>query len=498
MTLQGRNKTEHSMNLKLFGKNALIYAIGTICLRAASFLLIPLYTRFLSVSDYGLLVTLLMTIQIMVFFIDWGTGKGFTRFAAEYESKNLIGHLLSSTILIIIVGGSIVTGLSVLFLLPFFRSILHTDQVLEYIVLTCCAATTLSLYVHITSYYRARNEGVKYMIVNFSASMLLIVVNLVFLVIFHQGIRGALMAHIITYGGLWLFVSLNVFSNTGAGFSMQLMGKLFRFGFPLVFAMSGDLITQASALFFLSYFLNLEQVAIYSLGYKIAQIASMILILPFQLAYEPFVYAHINKPEIRVTIAKLLTYLILAFVFVAFGIAFVSRDLLRVIAPPEYFSAYLVIFLILPGIAFTGVYYIGESLLHIRNKTYITGITVTVTTVLGVLLNYLLIPRWGIYGIIVVFNVTIISTAVLLMILGVKAFPIRLELRRLGIAGILLVSFLTIVFLLSETSPYVYYSVLPIVVCVGMAFIYFGNFCDNHEKAVLRNVLHGILSKATP
>jgi O-antigen/teichoic acid export membrane protein len=307
-----------------------------------------------------------------------------------------------------------------------------------------------------------------------------------------------LMAHIITYGGLWLFVSPNVFSKTGAGFSMQLMGKLFRFGFPLVFAMSGDVVTQASALFFLSYFLNLEQVAIYSLGYKIAQIASMILILPFQLAYEPFVYAHINKPEIRVTIAKLLTYLILAFVFVAFGIAFVSRDLLRVIAPPEYFSAYLVIFLILPGIAFTGVYYIGESLLHIRNKTYITGITVTVTTALSVLLNYLLIPRWGIYGIIVVFNVTIISTAVLLMILGVKAFPIRLELRRLGIAGILLISFLTTVFLLSETSPYIYYSVLPIVVCIGMAFIYFGNFCDNHEKAVLRDVLYGILSKAPP
>jgi hypothetical protein len=115
-----------------------------------------------------------------------------------------------------------------------------------------------------------------------------------------------------------------------------------------------------------------------------------------------------------------------------------------------------------------------------------------------VLLNYLLIPRWGIYGIIVVFNVTIISTAVLLMILGVKAFPIRLELRRLGIAGILLISFLTTVFLLSETSPYIYYSVLPIVVCIGMAFIYFGNFCDNHEKAVLRDVLYGILSKAPP
>jgi O-antigen/teichoic acid export membrane protein len=484
------------MNLKLFGKNALIYAIGTICLRAAPFLLIPLYTHSLSISDYGLLATLLMTIQILITFMDLGTRKGFTRFATEYESKNLIGHLLSSSILIIVAGGSIVTGISVLFLLPFFRSVLHTDQVLGYIVLTCCAAAAFSLFNLIIAYYRARNESMKYMIINFSSSMLLIVVNLVFLVIFHQGIRGVLAAQIITYGSLWLFVSLNVFSNTGIGFSMQLTGKLFRFGFPLVFA-AGGRITEVSGLYFLSYFATLEQVAIYSLGHRIAEIADVVLIQPFQLAYEPFVYAHIDKPEVRVTIAKLLTYLMLAFAFVAFGVAFVSRDLLRVIAPPEYFSAYSVISLMLPGIAFKGVYYIGESLLHIKNKTYITGTMVTVFTVLSVILNYLLIPHWGIYGVIAVFNVTAISKAVLLMILGLKAFPIRLELERLGVAGILLVSFLTTAFFLSETSPYIYYSVLPIAACVSVAFIYFENFYDDHEKAVLRGLLYGIRSKVS-
>ncbi|MCK4789003.1 MAG: oligosaccharide flippase family protein, partial [Desulfobacteraceae bacterium] len=297
------------MNLKLFGKNAVIYVIGSVGLRAASFLLIPLYTYSLSMSDYGLLVTLLLTIQVMIVFMGLGTRTGFVRFAAEYETKNLMGHLLGSSILINIVGGLILTSVSILFLVPFFQTVLHSVHVFEYIVLTCCSAMSQCLCIHILAYYRARNEGLKFMLASGSAPVLLILTNLVFLLILHQGVKGALMAQIITYGGLWLFVSLNVFSKIGVRISMQLISKLLRFSLPLVFVMSGDLITDASAMYLLSYFSSLEDVAIYSLGYKIAQIGIVAFILPFQLAYEPFIYANINTPGVRLTIAKLLSYL---------------------------------------------------------------------------------------------------------------------------------------------------------------------------------------------
>jgi len=480
------------MNLKLFGKNAIIYVIGMVALRTASFLLIPLYTHSLPIKEYGFLATLLLTIQVMIVFMGLGTRTGFMRFAAEYETKNLIGHLLGSSVLINIVGGLILTSVSILFFKPLFQSVLHTQRVVEYIVLTCGAAMSQCLCIHILAYYRARNEGLKFMLASGSAPVLLILTNLVFLLILHQGVKGALMAQIITYGCLWLLVSFNVFSKIGIGISMQLILKLLRFSLPLVFVMSGGLITDASAIYFLGYFRSLEDVAIYSLGYKMAQVSYIAFIAPFQLAYEPFVFANINMPGIRLTIAKLLTYLMIGFAFVAFGIVFISRELLSIIAPPEYFSAYLVIFLILPGIAFRGVYYIGESLLYIKKKTYVTGTIITVFTILSVGLNYLLIPLYGIYGVILVFNFTLISITLLSLILGMKTFPIPLEGKRLVISGVLLILFLLLVFLLREARAYIFYSIIPLIAVTSIVFIYFSSFFDETEKLAIRDILYRI------
>jgi O-antigen/teichoic acid export membrane protein len=480
------------MNLKLFGKNALIYAIGNIGIRASSFLLIPLYTHSLSISDYGKLVTLLPTIQIMIVFMGLGTLNAFIRFAKEYARKNQIGHLLGSTILINILGGLLVTAISISLLLPFFRKVLHTHDVLGFVILTCFAAFFQSLCHHAISYYRAMNEGMRFMICCASALLLLVVTNLVLLLILRQGVKGALMAQILTYGGLWLFILFNVVSKTGFAFYRQLASKVFKFGFPLVFAMSGDLVTDASAVYLLSLFSGLEVVAVFSLGYKITHVAVIALVLPFHLAYEPFVYANITAPGMRTTIGKLLTYFMLCFAFVAFGIAFTARYLVPVIAPPEYSMAYLVTLLMLPGIAFRGVHYVGESLLHVKNKTQVTGLVVTIFTVLSVIMNYFLIQLWGMFGAIVVFSFTVVSAAVVLMLLGMRCFPITLETHRLGIAGALSISLLSLVFFLSKTSFYVYYSVVPLAACVSIVLLYFGGFFDIQERSLIRGTLHRV------
>ncbi len=483
------------MNLKLFGKNAVIYMVGNIGLRATSFLLIPLYTYSLSVSEFGLLSTLLITIQVMIMAMSVGTEIGFVRFAAEYDKKNLLGHLLGSSIMINIAGGIIVTAVSLLLLLPFFRSVLHTDQVLGYIIIACCVAMSQSLCIHIMNYYRARNDGLRFMFASVSAAIVLIIITFILLFILNQGIKGALIAQIISYGGIWLLISLRVFSNIGIGVSIQLILKLLRFSFPLVFAMTGFMIMNASVVYFLSYFRGLEEVAIYSLGFKMAEIAGMVLLLPFQLAYEPFVYANINTTGIRESIAKLLTYLMICFAFIALGIVFFSRDLLHVIAPPEYFPAYLIIFLLLPAISFRGIRYVGESLLHIKNKTYVTGFTDSVFTILCVMLAYLLIPRWGIYGAIFAFSVRLVSIAVCLMIFGMKSFAVPLQYIRLGIAGVLLAFFLLTVFFLRERNILIYYSLIPLVVCSSVAVLYFGNFFDDQEKMFIKDTLLKIQSK---
>jgi O-antigen/teichoic acid export membrane protein len=197
--------------------------------------------------------------------------------------------------------------------------------------------------------------------------------NFILLRILSYGVKGVLVAQVLTYGGVGLFFFLMVIRETGLGFSLEFVKRLLGFSFPFLFAMSWDLVMETSTVYLLAYFSTLEQVAIYSLGHKIAQIAYISLILPFQLTYEPFVYGNLDHPEIRRWISKLLTYLMLIYALVSFALVFVSRPLFLIIAPPDYSSAYTVVLLMLPGIAFIGVYCIGESLLAVKNRTTLIG-----------------------------------------------------------------------------------------------------------------------------
>ncbi|MGD0917404.1 MAG: oligosaccharide flippase family protein [Thermodesulfobacteriota bacterium] len=484
------------IRLRVFGKNALLYALGNAGARGGAIILIPLYTHSLSMKDYGLLITLLITIQIMTTIMSLGTQKGLLRFMKEGEDRNMVGQLFGSTVVLIIGGGLVVTGLCFGFFLPFLGRLLNTDGIFSFIALSCLAAFFQALFTQLTSYFRAKNEGVRFVSANLAAFLFLVLTNVVFLRILGWGVQGALGAMIITYGGFWAFLFISLIMKIRLGFSMDWGKRILRFSFPLLSAMLWDLVMDTFAIYFLGYLGSLEQVAIYSLGYKIAQIAYIALILPFQLAYEPLVYGHLNS-EINVVISKLFTYLMMGYLLVSFGIAFFSRPLLSVIAPPTYFSAYKVVFLMLPGFGFIGVYYIAESLLGIRNRTSILGLVVSLTTLGSLVLNYFLIPVWGIYGAILTFNLTRMLTATILMVVGLRIFPIPLEKLRLGVILALFLFLLFLVYALCGIPSYLYYTVIPITAGTILFLLYSGDFLKSREKEMIRNLLQRIRSRVS-
>ena len=162
-------------------------------------------------------------------------------------------------------------------------------------------------------------------------------------------------------------------------------------------------------------------------------------------------------------------------------------------APSEYHSAYIYTFLLLPGIAFTGLSYIGQSLLHIKNKTKTTGFTIGIISGISVLLNLILIQHIGINGLIITYNFKLITVGLSMMYLGKKIFPIELEWRRLAtIAGLLIVSFIT-VFLLHNSTPLVYYTILPIFMIVLTGYFYFSTFFDDNEKGAMQTFFYKAL-----
>jgi O-antigen/teichoic acid export membrane protein len=483
------------MKLNVFGKNAFIYSLGSVALRASGFLLIPLYTHYLSLNDFGILSILLLTMQILITLIDFGIINSLMRFLPEYEALGILYKLLGTSLLLNLLSGSFFGMLAYVVLVQISDTIIKTESAQLYIILTILASIAQSLCVNMMSYYRAKNLGFKYTVISIVITLILISTSSYFLIYLNLGITGVLISQIIAYGLIWAYITYVVFLREKFGFSISVFKKLAGYGYPLIFARSGDLMMLTLSTYFLGYFSSTADVGIYSLAYKIASIEGILLILPFQLAFEPYIFANIKTEEIKKTIASLTTYLLLTMAFTSFIIVFAFRDFISIIAPQEYSSAYLVTFLILPGLSLSGIHTIAQTLLHINNKTKVTGIVVGSISLVSMILSYFLIPQLNISGIIISFNFFQSSVALLLMYLGNKSFPIKFEYRRIIISLIVYATWMIGVYTLKDANSIFFYSVSFAVILVTAYILLKIDFLSIDEKEKLNFYLILIQNK---
>ena len=66
--------------LKRLGKHSVIYGLGGLVQRILAVLLLPVYTRFLSPSDYGMVETLIALTTVLVIVLRLGIANAFIRF----------------------------------------------------------------------------------------------------------------------------------------------------------------------------------------------------------------------------------------------------------------------------------------------------------------------------------------------------------------------------------------------------------------------------------
>jgi len=483
------------MSLKSFGQNAAIYSIGTIALRFTSFLLIPLYTQYLTKGEFGLLQTLLFTIQIIITFNDVGMRTAVMRFFSDYEKENNISELLFSSF-----GVNIFVGILFLISAAFIpdssiSALFNTETIPNIIFFTVLVGVTQTLSITVLSYFRARNEGLKFMFISFGTAILLITSITIALVVYDLGIIGVLYAQAFTFLIMWLAVLFFILLKHGLKFRLATFNKLFLFGFPLIFAMSGDLIINTSGNYFLGHFRSLEEVGAFALAYKIASISIMILIGPFQMAFEPYIFSNQDKDDLSNTIAKIVTYVTLIYVIISYGIIFVFKDLIDIIGQSLYNDSYVLIFLMLPGIGFTVLNYVGQSLIHMNNKTKSTGLIIFVSTFISLALSYFLTNLYGVYGLIFVINFYITGSSIALFYFGNKEYPVKLEYGRLFIISLIGIILFIIVYVLSFENNYIYYSISLLLPSLILFLLYKSKFFTNEEKIKFTNLINNIKTK---
>lgn len=324
--------------LSSLGLNAIIYSVSVIFLRISSFAVVALYTNYLSVEEFGILSSLLITMEAQLYLIAVGSRDAFMKFFREYQTQDRQSTLFFSSVIIHFF------GLGICYLLFRFVLIHLTESLLgssaeRYLLLTCLAAFFLSLFQLSLSIFRAQDRKKAFTIINIISTLLLISCYLIFLKIFPDRISGVLYANILIYGIFFLLITaMSMGRQLKIAFSLACINKQLRFGFPVLLLSFG-----AWMEFFVSQYIGLlkgaKELGIFSLAMKISKINYMVLVQPFMLSVEPFTYQNADDVDFKQKIGRIVNYYLFVFIGITIAIAFVAPFLISLMAPKDYAEA---------------------------------------------------------------------------------------------------------------------------------------------------------------
>ena len=448
-----------------FIKNTIYFGIGNALNRLVSFVLIPIYTKYLSQAEYGLLEIAFSTVLFLEIFLGLGFDKSLIRYYQDYKRQNLEGQILSTTLFAPIAAFVILLALGFAFagLISdrLFKQQGHQDLV--YLILLLSFFRVVGH--QFTSFYRASANGFKFILFYAFIFAFVVVLNTIIVIYCGGGISAILMTYIAAFLLISAAIMVKDYRISLRDFSFPLARQSFYFGFPLVLSMVSWFALRTADRYFLLHFRDLNEVAVYGLAFRMVSVIQFLIIAPFQLSYPPHVFSLEDGDKRRAFIAS--TFLPLFVILASAGLLLctTAKHLVLFLATPEYVGSARVATWLVPSIVLSGLYYWSAIIFHVTGKTRIISSVVGVVACMTLVLNYFLVPRYGVVGTAISANLSSAVIFFALLAISRKHLTIPIHNRRkvIACAVLVLAVFLGLLVLNAYEMP----TVLQLVLLAG-------------------------------
>ncbi|MFH1562466.1 MAG: oligosaccharide flippase family protein [Nitrospirota bacterium] len=480
--------------LKHLLKDSLIYGLGSTVGKFIGVLLVPIFTRIFSPAEYGVIDLIGAISSIISFILVLGLDSAVVRF---YYADNDIKEkqTVISTGLLFQVAFSIV-GCIILFFCTDYIAI-KVFKNLAYSIILKVSFITIPFTITISflsMIFRINFAPWKYSGLVVAQVFLTASISIYLVVILRMGIIGVFYSSLITnviLTPVGLFLSR---FNYSLVFSIKRLKSLLSYGIPLVPASFSLLILNLADRFFLMHYSTLEQVGLYSIGIKLSSLL-LVIVSAFQLGWAPFAFSISKEKVAKEVYSKVLTYYMLLSSFIAIGLSIFACDILKFVTTSQYVEGFKVVGMLSFGIIAYGAYHIVSIGVHLTNKTSHIAWTLTVAAVMNLLLNFLLVPKYGMLGASFATLVSYFISTYLLYRVSQKYYPIEYEIRKVTI--ICFVSWiLIIVGMLCNTSSVVLNLILKLLIIGSFPLILFLlNIFEPKEIAYIKNFIGKVKGK---
>jgi O-antigen/teichoic acid export membrane protein len=415
------------------------YLIGLAVMGAANMILLPLYTRYLSPSDFGRYALVEVLALGLISVSNLGVSVSYLKWFAESDRDRAL--VLLGTMLVVNGGAALAAGLGLwLFAASGSSARPLGGDASTFASLLLPLVFLETLQSAFLAHLRARRNAFAFCLTS-GIRLVAIAVFSVWLVAGRsEGLHGVFAGRVL--GDICGLLAMAAYSapDLRARFSPRIAYAMTAYGLPV---MGGSLLTMAldgSGRFFLSHYSNLAQVGLFAVATKISGVMRLLVVAPFVTAWGGLIFQIAQKPDARLIYSKIMSYVLVLSVAIALAFSLLSPFFLRLLATKEYSESLSVVpwlFLVQAVMILQHPYSVGIYLASATKcllPVYAAGIAV------NLILNRILAPRYGMLGVAWAWLAAWIVITILMSCIAQYYYAVRYEYKpliiSLGLCGL--------------------------------------------------------------
>ena len=379
---------EKNLNLK---KVSTYYLFGTLFNKGAAFITVPIFTRLLSTSDYGIITTYNSWVSIVAMILSCALHMGVRAAFVDYENK--IDDFIATITTFTLINGIILTSIVVLIAMV-FRLKYPLLLIILCIIHSLGAGLIQNYSMYLMMKYRYRFRTVLMVLPNLFA-IVASIIAIVF-VLKTDLYMGRIVPTAIIQGFFGILICFLIYKKCSTIFRVDYIRFALGVSLPLVLhGIALNILSQSDRLM-ISTFRSTAETGIYSLVYNFGMIATVIT-TALEGVWVPWFMKKLKENAEKDINRRSKTYIEIMTIAMG-GLILIGPEIIKVLSDTQYWEGISIVPPIVLANYAIFAYTLYVNIEHYYKKTVFITLNTMIAVICNVITNMVFIPRLGYFA----------------------------------------------------------------------------------------------------
>ncbi|MBA2615116.1 MAG: oligosaccharide flippase family protein [Actinobacteria bacterium] len=421
------------LGIGALAQDAAIYGGARVLLKSLAFLLVPLYAHFLAPAQFGVLELVLATIAFVDVLIAANMDGVFARFYFDRPDEGWRRQIISLYLAIAAFYPTVVIGGLIALSGPLSGRIFGTTEYTLFLVIALCDLYLTNIVDLPMLLCRVRRKPVTFAVYSLSRGLVQVVFAVLFVAVFHLGVKGILLSSLIAVGFALLVTAREYLGDLTRKVDWGVGREMVEFAWPGILGGMAFYGLNLIDRFFVKHYHGLADAGLYGTAFRYSQVV-LVAVFAFRLGWTSWHYSWLHSGRHTQMVARGANYYFVATGFLAVVVSAWILPVFHVLMPESYREATTAVAPLALAAVALGAYNIFVVGLNVTKRMRIAPVLSLSAAALAIGLYFLLIPRFSFQGAAWATASSFAALALLTAFVTQRIYPVPWDVRRILLA----------------------------------------------------------------